>query len=629
MLVVADIETDSLNPKRIWVIVTKEVISGKVSVFREPDLFPDAFLRYAAQVSGWIGHNFLSFDGPVINRLVQGANIDAKTIIDTLVVSRLVDFKIPGGHGIESYGQRYGDPKVKFDPAKFANFLDHWEEGLAYCIQDVEVNYKVFQQLKPYIFSPKWREALRLEHDTEMMCAELHTNGFSYDIDRSRDLLARLDNELKDLADEFQVLFPPRFKAIREITPSLTKTGKLHSKDFRWCPDDELQYYDAGASFTLVESVSFDPASTIQRIDRLWDAGWKPTNKTDGHKDFLKAHKPRRGQKSVPLSDEDSEKLRRFERYGWKLDEQNLATLPEDAPPGAKKLARWLHLSGRRNQLQGWMNEYNEQTGKIHGKFWHIGAWSGRMSHSNPNMANATAEHDYRSLWVADPGTALVGCDAEGIQLRILAHYIDDPVFTQALVSGDKKLGTDAHSLNAKALGEVCLRHGDKARDRAKTFIYAFVLGAAPPKIAEIFECRPLEAETAVERFVAAYPGLARLKREVIPADARRGYLQSFDGRFVKCNSEHLMLAGYLQAGESVIMKYARRLWKRELVEKEIFHRQVNFVHDEWQTVCLLPQAITVGQIQAKAIVQAGIDLNVRCPQAGEFKIGKDWSETH
>lgn len=626
MLVVADIEADSLDPTRIWVCVTKEVKSGEVRVFREPDKYPEAFREYAARVTGWIGHNFLSFDGPAINNLIPGVYIDPKTIIDTLVVSRLVDFQVPHGHGLAGVGIRRGDPKGDFPAAWFPTFLEHWEEGLKYCIQDVELNYHRFKELERYIFSPRWRDALRLEHDTEMMCAELHRNGFAYDIDRSRKLLARLDGELKELEDEFQVLFPPRFKLIKEITPVLTKAGKLHSKDFRWCPADQVQYYDCGSTFSLVESVPFDPASGMQKIDRLWEAGWRPTNKTDGHKDFLKAQRRSRKKKLLP---EEEEKKKRFERYGWKLDDTNLATLPPNAPEGAKKLVRWAFVQGRANQLRTWHNEFNPESGRIHGKFWHIGAWSQRMSHSNPNMANATAEHEYRELWTADPGTVLVGCDAEGIQLRILAHYINEPKFTHALVSGDKKNGTDAHSLNAKALGEVCLRWGDKARDRAKTFIYAFVLGASPPKVAEIFECPVIRAEEAIDSFVRAYPGLARLKAEVIPADARRGYFEGFDGRAVKCTSEHLMLAGYLQNGEQVIMKRARRIWAHALHEKTIWHKQVNFVHDEWQTVCLLPNAISVGKTQAAAIVSAGLELNLRAPMAGEFKIGANWAETH
>jgi DNA polymerase-1 len=556
LLVVCDIETDDLKATKVWVAVCKDIDTGIVNVFERPDLNPEPFVAYAKGVTRWIGHSFISFDAPTLSRLVRGVFIDPATVIDTLVVSRLVDYKIAGGHGLEAWGNRVGVPKPYVED--FADFGPHIIQR---CIEDVEINHKVFDRLKPYIYSPLWRTAMRLEHQTEIMCRELHLNGFAFDKVKADALLNELTSERDTLEAEFQQLFPPRYRAVREINPGLTKKGTLHRGDFRWCPDDQLHYYDAGCPFTLIEPVVFDPASKQQIIDRLWEAGWKPVNKTDGHKDYAK--QSRRGNK-------DPDKADRFNKYGWKVDDTNLATLPPDAPEGAKKLTRWLHLTGRVNQLKGWCDAYREDTGRIHGRFMGIGAWSGRMSHNNPNMANASSEHEYRELWVADEKKLLLGCDAEGIQLRILAHYIDDPVFTEALVKGDKKAGTDAHSLNARALGEVCLKWGDQARDRAKTFIYAFVLGAAAAKIAEIFGCSTRDAEAAVAKFIAAYPGLKLLREDRIPRDAARGYFQGFDGRFVKCDSEHLMLAGYLQSGESTIMKYATQLWQAEAREKRL-----------------------------------------------------------
>jgi DNA polymerase-1 len=106
------------------------------------------------------------------------------------------------------------------------------------------------------------------------------------------------------------------------------------------------------------------------------------------------------------------------------------------------------------------------------------------MAHQNPNTANIPNEFDtagrkkllgkeLRSLWCAPKNRLLVGCDAEGIQLRIFAHYINDPEFTDALVKGKKDDKTDPHSLNQRILGSVC-----KSRAAAKRFIYALLLGA-------------------------------------------------------------------------------------------------------------------------------------------------------
>lgn len=285
---------------------------------------------------------------------------------------------------------------------------------------------------------------------------------------------------------------------------------------------------------------------------------------------------------------------------------------------------------------------------RIHGTFTPIGAWTHRMSHSNPNMANIPAgdnlyAHEMRALWGVPKGKLLVGVDADGIQLRVLAHYMNDPEFTKALVAGRKEDGSDAHSMNMRALGPVC-----KDRDTAKTFIYAFLLGAGISKVAQILGCKNNEAKEAVSSFLNRITGLKYLKEEVIPRDAARGYFQGLDGRLVMCDSEHLMLAGYLQNGESVIMKRASLLWRKQLRESEFIMEKlkgdlssiklVNFVHDEWQLEVPddLELATRIAEIQADAIRQVGEDLKLNCPMAGsimnqhkQLAIGANWSITH
>ncbi len=80
--------------------------------------------------------------------------------------------------------------------------------------------------------------------------------------------------------------------------------------------------------------------------------------------------------------------LSHYQRYGWRVNEQNLQTLPETAPKAAQDLAQWLTLEGRRSTLEEWIGCCSEDDSRIHGKFWHIGAWTHRMAHTNPNQAN-------------------------------------------------------------------------------------------------------------------------------------------------------------------------------------------------------------------------------------------------
>ena len=336
------------------------------------------------------------------------------------------------------------------------------------------------------------------------------------------------------------------------------------------------------------------------------------------------------------------EKKEHYKRYGWKCNEENLKTLPTEAPQAAKDLARWLTLEGRRSSLEEWLGQVQSDQ-RIHGKTWHIGAWTQRCSHSNPNLANiprilekepetpveeikARYDHQLRELFLADPDSWLVGCDADGIQLRILAHYMESEAYRDAILAGDKDKGTDIHSLNRRALGPIC-----KSRDVAKTFIYAWLLGAGIPKIASILGCSNAQARAAVDSFLSSLPELKRLKKIVIPAMAARGGFEGLDGRWVVCTSEHLMLAGMLQAGEAVIMKHANVQWWHQLKKEEVDFRQVNFVHDEWQTVVYGDKSLAeyVGKTQAEAIAQVGDRLGMFCPVSGSYRLGKTWRHTH
>src|SRR5690606_33266958 len=188
------------------------------------------------------------------------------------------------------------------------------------------------------------------------------------------------------------------------------------------------------------------------------------------------------------------------------------------------------------------------------------------------------------------------------------------------------------HSVHQRALGVVC-----KSRDAAKTFIYAFLLGAGVAKVAEILECSFSEAKTAVNNFLDFYPGLKQLKEKQIPSDAARGYFIGLDGRKVACDSEHLMLAGYLQNGEKVIMSLVGLMWQDELEARNIPYELLLWVHDEWQIAIDDDDdlAKTVSDIQIESFHKVGAALNMLCPLEGTTSIhngfigGYTWQETH
>lgn len=294
-------------------------------------------------------------------------------------------------------------------------------------------------------------------------------------------------------------------------------------------------------------------------------------------------------------------------------------------------------LGGTKNILV----KYKLTSARIHGKFNGLGAWSHRMNHQNPNTANIPNEYDtagkkklygkeLRSLWCAPKNRLLVGVDAEGIQLRIFAHYINDPEFTRALVEGKKENGSDPHTLNQRIMGSVC-----KTRDAAKKYIYALLFGAGNGKLTEILGCTAEEADTALQRIMARYQGFDYLKQVVIPSDAKRGWFTGLDGRAVRIPGDtvgqrrHLCMSGMLQGGEAVIMKTAALKWHHKLKEHDAL--LVNFVHDEY--VIEVPNDMKVAKwIQDEvrgSIVETGVELKLKCPLAGSGGIGNTWVDIH
>ncbi len=245
-----------------------------------------------------------------------------------------------------------------------------------------------------------------------------------------------------------------------------------------------------------------------------------------------------------------------------------------------------------------------------------------------------------RSLFVAPENRLLVGVDAAAIQLRIFAHYIDDPEFTKSLIEGKKENKSDPHSLNQRILGKVC-----RSRAAAKRFIFALLLGAGIGKLSEILDCNRPECEQALERLLERYEGFAHLKRSIIPKDARRGWFYGLDDRKVRIPGDkrsersHLCMSGYLQNGEAVIMKMATLEWIKNLSGKFYGdYSLVNLVHDEWQIECDedINTTVEIANIVANSLKTVGEHLKLKCPLEGSFinddggyTIGKNWKVTH
>ena len=635
-IVTFDIETDGLDPSVVWCIVCKELGKPPEVYTHEGGLgykTLEEFNEYAKSVDYWVAHNGLSFDVPVVNRLL-GTGIEESRVIDTFVVSRLINYSAYSTHSLSELGTALGEPKTKFNDWSCLS-----QEMVDYCVQDVVVNEKIYKHYKRFIWSEEWQDALRLEHDMVLVNNDMSKNGFLFDKAKAQLLLASIKSRMSTLEDMFQTIWPPEIEEVNRVKFRVKQDGtpfKSVSDAYERYPQVILD----GDELSCGDYVKFNPGSAKDRIEKLWECGWSPIEKTKTHFKFGREAAPNKMWGKTKLTEElYAQKKEHFAFYGWTVGETNLQTLPEDAPEGANRLAEWLTLEGRRSSLEEWLGCVSED-GRIHGKFWNIGAWTHRMSHSSPNQANifspfhsevrnavdqvkADYDTDLRALWCTDK--VLVGTDADGIQLRILAHYMQSQEYADAILNGIKENETDIHNLNKRALG---LNH--LTRDDAKTFIYAWLLGAGTSKVASILRTDNTNAKLAMGNFLESIPELGKLKRETIPADARRGYFTGLDGRKVLCDSEHLMLAGYLQNGEAIATKRWIVEWRSMARDAGLWFRHVDYVHDEVQVeVETKEDATKLIQIQQKAIEKVSEDLGLFCPLAVSGDVGKNWAETH
>ena len=599
---VFDVETDGLDATKIWCIVAQDVDSKEIYAYG-PDKLDAGYARLDS-ADGLVGHNIIGYDIPVIRKLMHKPDFAKhKTIIDTLVLSRLFNPVKDGGHSLNQWGNEIG-----FNKLEFKEFDAYSEEMLEYCIRDVELNTLVYYKLKELSrgFSKK---CVDLEHQVARIMKDQEEHGFFFDSIRAELLYAKLRERMQELDSEIKKVFVP--KIVRQkLFPRYTKTGSIGK-----LADTEEAYH-------LRKRMMLEEADEISGV-RLTEEEYKLMHE---EKHAVPLHIVRTS--SIELNISSRKQIGEYlQEFGWKpteftvngrpiVNEKTLSQITDI--PEAELIKEHFLLQKREGQIRSWLEKV-EDDDRVHGFVIPNGTITGRMTHRDPNMAQVPSVSspygkECRACWTVPRGYKLVGIDASGLELRMLAHYMNDEDYTNEIINGD------IHTANQQLAGL-------ESRNQAKTFIYALLYGAGDEKLGSVAGGGRRTGEKLRKSFFDNLPSFANLKNQVAGVVAEREYLKGLDGRKLIVRSEHSALNTLLQGAGAIVMKQALVLLDDKI--KDLDAHFVANVHDEWQIEVREDQAEQVGQLGVEAIREAGLLLELKCPLDGEYKIGDDWSETH
>lgn len=604
MTLVFDIETNGLleETTKIHSLVIYDTNSQETySCSNHSGYMPiDEGLKKLENAEEIAGHNIIKFDIPVIQKIYPSFNPKGK-LFDTLLMSKLVypdvgimddinirKFKYPasvkqkngkrkmirGSYALFAWGYRLQE--YKGDYCEEDDCWVEWSVDMQrYCEQDVVVTAKLLERIRKHDIP---ESTIELEHKFAQILFLQEQRGVYFDKEKAINLAGKLIEDKERIERELKSAFPNEVKEETFIPKANNKT----------------RGYIKGVPFTKKTLVEFNPSSRQMIANGLIRKyGWKPV---------------KRSETGLPV-----------------IDEEVLETLDYAEAPLLKE---YFLITKTLGQLADGKNAWLKmiaKDGAIHGHVDTIGAVTCRCTHNSPNLAQVPAVGGFmgkecRELFIAREGYKLVGCDASGLELRCLAHYMNDSDYTNEILNGD------IHTKNQQMAGL-------KTRAEAKRFIYAFNYGGGDELIGSIVGGTKEDGKKIRKKFLKGLPKLNLLINGVKAKIREKGYLKGIDKRTLKVREQYKGLNVLLQSAGAIVMKKALCILYDDCLNKgwqygKDFAFVLN-VHDEYQAE-VKPEFVDEYKILAvEAIKKAGEALGFRCPLDGEAKVGNSWYDTH
>ncbi len=340
-----------------------------------------------------------------------------------------------------------------------------------------------------------------------------------------------------------------------------------------------------------------------------------------------------------------------FEQMGYKggrkgksgqysTDQAILEKLAEQGAEIATKVLEWRQLSKLKSTYTDALQAaINPATGRVHTSYSLVGAQTGRLSSTDPNLQNIPIRtaigRQIRESFVAEPGNVLMAADYSQIELRLAAHMADVPTLKEAFAQGQ-----DIHSRTAEELfGKV----DRETRAQAKTINFAILYGISRWGLAGRLGVEPDEAQAMIDTYFQRFPGIQRYIVATLEGVRESGYSETLFGRktwFPRINSknpnerqgsERAAINAPIQGTSADIIKRAMVRMLPALREAGLDRvRMLLQVHDE--LVFELPEADVsaakpvIEQVMANA-ARPAVELDV--PLGIEIGSGPSWGAAH
>jgi DNA polymerase-1 len=324
----------------------------------------------------------------------------------------------------------------------------------------------------------------------------------------------------------------------------------------------------------------------------------------------------------------------------WSTDQNELERLERDGVPIARKILEWRQLAKLKSTYtDALQQQINAKTGRVHTSYSLVGAQTGRLSSTDPNLQNIPIRTEtgrqIRDAFVAAPGHVLIAADYSQIELRLAAHMADVPELKEAFAQGQ-----DIHAATAIEL------FGESNRDtrgKAKTVNFSILYGISRWGLAARLEVTPDEAQALIARYFERFPGISDYITDTLESARAKGYTETLFGRKTwfprikapnqneRAGSERAAINAPIQGTSADLIKRAMARMPAALAEAGLPDvKMLLQVHDELVFEAPEDKAEAAGGVIRRVMMGAAEPaLTLSVPLEVEIGTGKSWGEAH